>query len=140
MKKVLAFMMAAIMMLAMTSCGGSVGSGNIDVDLTALSSTMIYSEVSNMMMYPDEYIGKTIKMTGTMAAYYDEANDEYYEACVIADATACCQQGLEFKLKGNAKYPDDFPEVDSEITVVGTFNTYDLDGYTYARLENAELL
>lgn len=140
MKKIITIIMAAIMTFAMTACGGDVGSGNIDVDLTALSSTMVYSEVNNMMMYPEEYIGKTVKMTGTMAAYYDEALDEYYEACVISDATACCQQGLEFQLKGNHKYPDDFPEIDSEITVVGTFNTYEENDYTYARLENAKLL
>ena len=141
MKKFMAFIMAAIMTVTFVGCGsGSVGSGSSDVDLTALSSTMIYSEVSNMMMAPDEYIGKTIKMNGTFAAYYDEENDEYYYACVIADATACCQQGLEFALKDGGKYPDDYPEVGSEITVVGTFNTYEQGGYLYARLENAEML
>ena len=36
----------------------------VDVDLTRLSSTMVYSEVYNMMYAPDDYIGKTIKMTG----------------------------------------------------------------------------
>lgn len=140
MKKIIAVIISIIMTFSLSACGGSVGSGSIDVDLTALSTTMIYSEVSNMMTAPDDYIGKTIKMTGTMAAYYDETIDEYYQACVIADATACCQQGLEFKLKGNKTYPDDYPEVDSEITVVGTFNTYEENGMTYARLEDAELM
>lgn len=140
MKKVIAVIMSVMMAISLSACGGSVGSGSIDVDLTALSTTMIYSEVSNMMTAPDDYIGKTVKMTGTMAAYYDETIDEYYQACVIADATACCQQGLEFKLKGNKTYPDDYPAVDSEITVVGTFNTYEENGMTYARLEDAKLL
>ena len=36
----------------------------VDVDLTRLSSTMVYSEVYNMMNAPGDYIGKTIKMTG----------------------------------------------------------------------------
>ena len=141
MKKIFAIIISCMMIFGLASCGGgSTGSGNVDVDLTALSSTMIYSEVSNMMTNPDDYIGKTVKMTGSMAAYYDEELDEYYEACVIADATACCQQGLEFQLKGDKKYPDDYPELESEITVVGTFNTYEQGDYTYARLENAELL
>lgn len=140
MKKLLAVIMAIIMTVSLAGCGGSVGSGSIDVDLTALSSTMIYSEVSNMMMAPEDYIGKTIKMNGSFAAYYDEANEEYFYACVIADATACCQQGLEFVLKNGGKYPDDYPEEGSEINVVGTFNTYELDGNLYARLENAEIL
>ena len=36
----------------------------VDADLTRLSSTMVYSEVYNMMYTPGDYIGKTIKMTG----------------------------------------------------------------------------
>jgi len=34
----------------------------IDVDLTEMSSTMIYSEVNNIMTNPDDYMGKTIKI------------------------------------------------------------------------------
>lgn len=37
-------------------------SGEPDVDLTTLSSTMVYSEVYNMMCEPDRYLGKRIKM------------------------------------------------------------------------------
>ena len=40
------------------------GTDGVDVDLTRLSSTMVYSEVYNMMNAPGDYIGKTIKMTG----------------------------------------------------------------------------
>ena len=36
----------------------------IDVDLIAMSSTMVYSEVLNMQQTPDEYIGKIVKMKG----------------------------------------------------------------------------
>ena len=41
----------------------------VDVDLTRLSSTMVYSEVYNMMYTPGDYIGKTIKMTGQFVYY-----------------------------------------------------------------------
>ena len=37
----------------------------IDVDRTTLSSTMVYSEVYNMMSEPDGYLGKTVKMDGS---------------------------------------------------------------------------
>lgn len=138
MKKIITILLVAIMTLSMAGCGDA--NAGPDVDLTALSSTMIYSEVSNMVMAPDDYIGKTVKMTGQFAVYYDEAADENYFACVIADATACCQQGLEFQLKGNKNYPDDYPEIGSDITVQGTFSTYDLDGQTYITLKDATIL
>ena len=39
--------------------------GKVDVDLTVLSSTMVYSEVYNMLLFtPDSYLGKTVKMMG----------------------------------------------------------------------------
>lgn len=118
----------------------------IDVDLTKLSSTMVYSEVYNMMYSPDDYVGKTIKMEGQFAIY--QATDEngalipgqIYFACVIADATACCSQGLEFVLAGEHTYPDDYPELGNEITVIGTFELYEEGGFQYCRLADAEIV
>ena len=36
---------------------------SIDVDLTKISSTMVYSEVYNMMVSPDNYTEKPLKQT-----------------------------------------------------------------------------
>ena len=110
---------------------------NVDIDLTAMNSTMVYSEVYNMLATPDNYIGKTIKMRGSFAMYHDEVTDVYYFACIIADATACCSQGIEFVLEGDYSYPEDYPALDEEITVVGTFTTYMEGEYLYCTLMNA---
>ena len=112
----------------------------IDVDLTQLSSTMVYSEVYNMVFYPDDYIGKTVKMQGQFAYYEDPDTKAQYFACIIADATACCSQGLEFVLSGEHTYPDDYPALDTEITVTGTFEMYEEDGFQYCRLVDAEIV
>lgn len=95
----------------------------IDVDLTSLSSTMVYSEVYSMMYDPDSYIGKTVKMNGLFTVYHDESTGNNYFACIIQDATACCSQGMEFVLTDDYAYPSDYPEVGSEITVTGVFDT-----------------
>lgn len=114
-------------------------SSNLDVDLTKLSSTMVYSEVYNMMYTPDDYIGKTVKMKGQFAYYEDPETKAQYFACIIADATACCSQGLEFILTGEYTYPTDYPELGSEITVTGTFEVYTENGFQYCRLKNATM-
>jgi uncharacterized membrane protein YcgQ (UPF0703/DUF1980 family) len=121
-----------------TSDHEDVSSG-VDVDLTQLSSTMVYSEVYNMLVSPDDYIGKTIKMQGAFSIYQDEATDKVYYTCIIADATACCSQGLEFVWKGEHKYPEDYPKLDSEITVTGEFQTYEEDGSLYCTLIDSEI-
>ena len=112
-------------------------SDSIDVDLTQMSSTMIYSEVQNMMMTPEDYEGKTVKATGTFSVA--KVGDNRYFACVIKDATACCSQGLEFKWAGNHSYPADYPEQGADITVTGEFSTYMEGTQKYCELKNAAL-
>mgnify|MGYP002856058522 CR=1 FL=1 len=111
----------------------------VDVDLTTLSSTMVYSEVYNMMTTPDDYLGKNVKMAGNFAVYTDEATGKVYFACIIQDATACCAQGIEFVLAGDYRYPEDYPNVNDIITVTGTFNTYEEDGWVYCTLLDATM-
>ncbi len=119
----------------------------IDVDLTKLSGTMVYSEVYNMLSAPENYIGRTVKMNGSFNLYCQKTDENgepdlnypIYYACVIADATACCSQGLEFVLDGNFAYPDDYPELGDNITVTGTFETYKEDGTTYCHLVDAKM-
>ena len=118
----------------------AAASEGVDVDLTALSSTMVYSEVYNMMVEPESYVGKTVKMDGTFSVYYDEPTEEYYFACIIQDATACCAQGIEFELTDEYKYPDDYPEEGGNVCVVGVFDTYKENDSTYCTLRNARLV
>ena len=156
MKKYLCLLTACLMVLSLFGCSAEkekpaeaptekqteaqqIGSSEFDVDLTRLSSTMVYSEVYNMMTTPDNYMGKYVKMKGNFGVYTDEATGKNYYACIIADATACCQQGIEFVLKGDYKYPDDYPELDTEITVTGTFDTYYEGENMYCQLVDAEM-
>lgn len=118
---------------------GNLKYEKVDIDLTELSSTLIYSEVYNMMMTPEDYIGKTVRMDGDFYTYYDEFLKQYFFACVIQDATACCAQGIEFVLAGEYTYPDDYPEEGSYIKVAGVFDTYEDEEYIYCTLRNAVL-
>lgn len=115
-------------------------SGEVDVDLTALSSTIVYSEVFNMVSNPDDYIGKTVRMEGPCSIYYDEASGIYYYACIIQDATACCAQGMEFELDETYDRPEDYPEEGEEVVVEGTFDTYMENGYLYCTLRDGQLI
>ncbi|MBO4678395.1 MAG: hypothetical protein J5626_01855 [Lachnospiraceae bacterium] len=114
-------------------------SADVDVDLTKLSKTMVYSEVYNIMVNPDDYIGKTIRMGGAYNIFVDETTGMTYYYCVIQDATACCAQGIEFILKDDYKYPDDYPEEGTNVTVVGRFDTYMEGEYMYCTLRDAVL-
>lgn len=109
-------------------------SSEFDIDLTTMSSTMVYAEVYNIVMSPKDYIGKTVKMSGECMITPSEDNTKVYYACLIKDATACCSQGLEFELEDDNNYP----EAGETVTVSGVFGTYEENGVLYCHLENAK--
>lgn len=152
MKKFLSIVIVLSMLFAFASCDSGSGNSSVenkknkqnvsaedlDLDLTKLSSTMVYSEVYNMMNTPDDYIGKKVKMQGAFSVY--EGEERNYYACIIADATACCQQGMEFVRKGEHKYPEDYPELGDDITVTGVFETYYEGETRFCQLNNCEVV
>lgn len=109
----------------------------IDVDLNNLNANVVYSQVFLMMTEPDKFIGKRIRMSGQFNVYAAQEGNpsgvtEYY-AIIIADAQACCQQGIEFVWPGHT-YPEGFPEVKSNASVTGIFEVYEENGKKYCRL------
>ena len=114
------------------------------VDLTSLSSTMVYAEVFNMTTFPEDYVGKTVKMRGQFSTgklYAQDGTDgSMVFACIIQDATSCCAQGIPFDLAGSFSYPEDYPELGDQITVVGTFEKCTQDGLEFYRLSQAEMV
>lgn len=146
MKKIIIISLVMILALNIVGCGADTApdGSKIDVDLTKMSSTMVYSKVYEMVNGPDKFVGRKIKMNGLFNYYKDTKTKKEYFACLIQDATACCAQGIEFKLKGKHKYPEDYPEKERELTVVGTWDTYTevIDGkkQVFCIVKDAELI
>lgn len=134
-------MVVGIMALGLVGCGeAKTSSGKkVDIDLSTMSGTMVYSKVYDMTRNPEAYKGKIVKMKGLFNYYKDANTGKEYFACLIQDATACCAQGIEFDLKGEHKYPDDYPEKERELTVIGEFDNYKEDGATYCIVRDAEM-
>jgi len=118
-----------------TSTAAASDPSKVDLDLTKMSATMIYSTIFDMLVMAEDYIEKNIKVTGWFETYTDPQTGELYYAVVVPDATACCQQGLEFVWPGDHKYPEDFPEPGQDITVTGFYKMIETDGVTYTYLE-----
>lgn len=114
---------------------------NIDIDLTKMNATMVYSEVYNMLDAPSNYIDKIVKVRGPFRPFESNDPNFCYPAIVIQDATACCANGLEFLLYGVPRCSMDggngYPLYNQEATIVGKFATYIEDRYMYVHLVDA---
>ena len=122
-----------------TSTSTTRDPSKIDLDLTQMSATMIYSTMFDMLVMPEDYVEKNIKLKGWFETYTDETTGEIFYAVVVPDATACCQQGLEFVWPGDHKYPEDFPKEGADLTVTGIYKLIENDGITYNYIEASSL-
>ncbi len=117
-----------------------VSANNVDLDLTRMSSTMVYSMVFQMVTEPQKFIGKTIKMKGAFSSYQDEETGRRFFGCVIKDALACCSQGLAFETAKVRRYPNDYPDEGTPITIIGTFEfEKEEDGIGFPIIKKATL-
>lgn len=106
-----------------------------DLDLLSCSPREVYSAVFRMMNQPEEFIGKRIRMVGVLACYPYPDHTVY--GCIIADATACCKDGMEFVLAEDR--PENYPSPGSEIVVSGYYETYPAGDFTFCRLSGCRV-
>ena len=69
----------------------------IDFDLSEMNSDLVYASVFQMMIDPDTFANKVIRMRGNFVSYPSSsiAGGKTY-AVIISDALACCKQGVDF--------------------------------------------
>lgn len=156
MKLKILYISAIIALMAVTGCSKSPEWGNeqsnsaisrpkaettkeneslkVDNDLAALSGIMAYSEVFNILNNPEEYYGKTMRIKGKFNMQVDEITGDTYYFCIIADATECCTEGMEFT---PADKSIQLPDIGREITVTGVFDLYEDNGYKFFHIADA---
>lgn len=90
----------------------------IDLDFTKMNYNMASSIMFEMMVEPEKYIDKNVKINGQFHTSVHEGTR--YFAVINWDLTGCCPTGLNFIPPDNMVFPYFFPEGGSIITVTGT--------------------
>ena len=109
---------------------------DVDLDLSKMNADFAYAFIFQIVVEPEKYEGKTVRMSGTYEAYYDNAPYGRHDYCIITDVLACCAQGLEFE---SAKVSG--VEPGQKITVSGKLKLCDAvspDGMEYKTMRIAE--
>lgn len=135
-----AFLPVLAALTALACAAGIAEAPPVDIDMTGYSDTILYSQIYDMLYDPDAYLGQTVRLTGSLDYYQDPETMQEYFTALVSDATSCCAVGLEFACAGDRVYPRDYPEPGTQVTVTGTFDTYEENGFSYARLSDAEVV
>ncbi len=102
-----------------------------------MNPNMVYAQVFDMLVSPETYENKIIRMKGNFEIYdASEFMGKSY-AVIIYDALACCQQGIEFRYD----FGENFPEKGSEITVTGKFVLSEIEpgiSYNFVQADSVE--
>ncbi len=118
----------------------AIVSTDVDIDLTQMSSTLVYAQVYDLLVNTDAYVGQTIRMSGTYNSFEYELTGESLHFVVVADATACCAQGLEFYLPEGAEYATTGEEVEVVGTIVKLQEIRGDETYDYLSVEGESLI
>ena len=109
---------------------------DVEIDLSKMNADLAYAFIFQIVVEPEKYEGKTVRMTGTFETFYDNEPYGRHDYCIITDVLACCAQGLEFE---SAKVSG--VEPGQKITVSGTLKLRDAvspDGMEYKTMRIAD--
>jgi len=97
----------------------------IDLDLVAMSGTMMYAAIGNLFMRAPNHLGDIIRVQGIYQPFFWHATGLYYHYLTIDSALGCCPQGIEFRLPTEALFPYDFPPIGALVEITGVFSSYE---------------
>ena len=109
---------------------------DVELDLSKMNADLAYAFIFQIIVEPEKYEGKTVRMTGTFETFYDNEPYGRHDYCIITDVLACCAQGLEFESAIVSGV-----EPGQKITVSGTLKLRDAvspDGMEYKTMRIAD--
>ena len=102
-----------------------------DIDLTQENATMAWTLAYYMDQNPDDYTGMHVRIAGRFGYVKDSATNQDIPACIVTDATACCQMRFEFA------DASPYPTEGTQIILTGDMTTVEHAGKKYCHLQNA---
>lgn len=104
----------------------------IDLDLTQESATMAWTHAYYMDQNPDDYAGLRVRIAGRFGYVKDKTTNENIPACIVTDATACCQMHFEFKQDASP-----YPTEGTQIILTGDLTSLTRGDTKVCNLENS---
>lgn len=101
---------------------------DVDIDFSSMNKTMTTAQMSSIYNAPEDYVGKTVRLTATYQKYHSDDTNKDYNIAFGYDDTGCCAAwNIEF-------YGDSVPESIEDYTtvsMVGKLSQYEEGGQKY---------
>jgi hypothetical protein len=105
----------------------------VDVDLTRLGDNMRMAEYANILSTPEEFLGKTIRVSGLYFTIVDPVSWRLTNIVTITEPDSCCPpEGFEVIVGSfDNPLPFDFPLEGRRIELAGVFSSYNVEGFDF---------
>jgi len=108
-----------------------------DSDTIIIDDKVFIAMVSDIYANTDNYIGKTIKLSGLYDITKDDKTGKTYYSVYRCDTAGCCTCGIEVDWDDNFDYPS--PQQDQNVTATGVLDSYEENDQKYLVLHLSEL-
>ena len=150
MKRIITILLILIILTSITACNNTQDTNletqsetnnemKIDIDVTNFSITILYPLVENMLFYPDDYMGKIVKIKGDFKYWEDEASKENVYMLVVSDEAQCCSAEIEIRFESDFDYSK-LPNRGDEFTIIGRFDSDYKDGVYFSYIGDSILV
>ncbi len=114
---------------------------NLDVlDLRKLDSTILFAQIADININPNDYKDKRIIFSGIYNHTFDNIHNKNYYGIVTKDVQGCCVQGLEFFPSPSEESKFLKMENMSEVTIRGTVKILKENDFARAILIECKIL
>jgi uncharacterized membrane protein YcgQ (UPF0703/DUF1980 family) len=140
-------LVTALVILAVTASFFTISCAKIKsnaefADTVEIKEKMFISQVNDIYLNADDYLGKTIKLEGI---FKQDENYEKTNCFVLRYGPGCCgtDGNVGFEVAWDKEKAMPYPDVDSWVEATGVLKTYEEDGpmqYLYLDLASLNVL
>jgi len=127
-KLVNAAVLITLTALFLVGCSGTKKS-EVSNDIIVIKEKMFISQVNDIYLNAEDYLGKTIKLQGIFKEEQPYEGDPY--CFVLRYGPGCCgfDGNVGFEIKWDETRAQPFPKEDAWIETIGVLKQYEEDGY-----------
>jgi len=124
-----AVMITVVTALFFIGCSKAKKAENSNDDIVEIKEKMFISQVNDIYMNAEDYLGKTIKLEGIFKNEKSYEGDQY--CFVVRYGPGCCGNDgiIGFEIKWDENNAKPYPKDDSWVESTGVLKQYEMDGY-----------